>query len=58
MYQLWMIGALDNTEQLTPLGRRMVEFPIDPSPAKMLIFAEQLGCTAEIVVSSLMIAFL
>lgn len=50
MYQLWVLGALDNTGSLTPLGRKMVEFPLDPPLAKMLIFAEQLGCTTEILV--------
>ena len=33
MYQLWILGALDNTGQLTPLGRKMVEFPIDALPS-------------------------
>jgi len=27
----------------------MVEFPLDPSLSKMMIMAEQLGCTSEIV---------
>jgi len=49
MYQLWVLGALDNIGALTPLGRKMVEFPLDPPLAKMLIFAEELGCTAEIL---------
>ncbi|EXX76145.1 Pre-mRNA-splicing factor ATP-dependent RNA helicase PRP16 [Rhizophagus irregularis] len=49
MYQLWILGALDNTGELTPLGRRMVEFPLDPSLSKMLITSEELGCTAEIL---------
>jgi len=49
MYQLWILGSLDNNGHLTPLGRRMVEFPLDPPLAKMLIFGEELGCTAEIV---------
>ena len=43
MYQLWVLGALDNTGGLTVLGRKMVEFPLDPALAKMLIFSEQLG---------------
>ena len=30
-------------------GRKMVEFPLDPSLSKMMIMAEQLGCTSEIV---------
>ena len=50
MYQLWVLGALDNTGGLTPLGRKMVEFPLDPPLAKMLIFAEDLGCTYEILI--------
>ena len=31
-------------------GRKMVEFPLDPSLSKMMIMAEELGCTSEIVV--------
>jgi len=50
MYQLWVLGALDNTGALTPLGRKMVEFPLDPPLAKMLIFSESLGCTYEILI--------
>jgi len=50
MYQLWVLGALDNTGALTPLGRKMVEFPLDPPLAKMLIFAENLGCTEEVLI--------
>eukprot|EP00004_Rigifila_ramosa_P027499 TRINITY_DN899_c0_g2_i1.p1 TRINITY_DN899_c0_g2~~TRINITY_DN899_c0_g2_i1.p1 ORF type:complete len:1026 (+),score=231.74 TRINITY_DN899_c0_g2_i1:1-3078(+) len=49
MYQLWVLGALDNTGDLTPLGRKMVEFPLDPPLCKMLIVAEDMGCTAEIL---------
>jgi len=58
MYQLWVLGALDNTGELTPLGRKMVEFPLDPSLSKMLIVADELGCTAEILVNSLLIIFI
>ncbi|KAJ1675365.1 hypothetical protein EV182_001413, partial [Spiromyces aspiralis] len=49
MYQLWVLGALDNTGEITALGRKMVEFPLDPSLAKMLITADELGCTAEVL---------
>lgn len=51
MYQLWITGALDNTGSLTPLGRQMVEFPLDPSLSKMLIVSLDMGCSAEILVS-------
>jgi len=50
MYQLWVLGALDNTGQLTPLGRNMVEFPLDPALSKMLIVSEEMGCSMEILV--------
>lgn len=39
MYQLWVLGALDNNGELSRLGRAMVEFPLDPPLAKMLLFA-------------------
>jgi pre-mRNA-splicing factor ATP-dependent RNA helicase DHX38/PRP16 len=37
MYQLWVLGALDDKGELTPLGRKMVEFPLDPPLSKMVI---------------------
>lgn len=49
MYQLWILGALDNTGALTPLGRQMVEFPLAPALSKMLIVAAQLECSSEIL---------
>lgn len=49
MYQLWTLGALDNTGSLTPVGSRMVEFPLDPPLSRMLVSADELGCTAEAV---------
>jgi len=50
MYQLWVLGALDNTGELTETGKKMNEFPCDPSLSKMLIMSEELGCTSEILV--------
>ena len=49
MFQLWILGALDNTGNLTKLGRKMVQFPLDPPLAKMLLMGHQLGCTSEIL---------
>ncbi|CEP11000.1 hypothetical protein [Parasitella parasitica] len=49
MYQLWIINAFDNTGELTDAGKKMNEFPLDPSLAKMLIAAEEQGCTAEVL---------
>ena len=59
MYQLWVQGALGNLGDLTDMGRKMVEFPLDPSLSKMLIMSEAMGCTTEILVCLLVcIAFL
>eukprot|EP00890_Picochlorum_soloecismus_P002226 jgi/Picsp_1/3003/NSC_01225-R1_pre-mrna-splicing factor atp-dependent rna helicase prp16-like len=49
MYQLWILGALDNTGALTSLGRKMVEFPLDPPLAKMLLVGEEMGCSNEVL---------
>ena len=49
MYQLWILGALDNTGALTKLGRKMVEFPLDPPLAKMLLVGEEMGCSNEVL---------
>ena len=51
MYQLWVLGALDNTGDLTPMGRRMVEFPLDPPLSKLLLFAQESGgCSTEVLI--------
>jgi pre-mRNA-splicing factor ATP-dependent RNA helicase DHX38/PRP16 len=49
MYQLWWLGALDNTGTLTTVGRHMVEFPLDPALAKMLLTGAELGCSNEVL---------
>lgn len=49
MYQLWVLGALSNTGCLTDLGWKMVEFPLDPPLAKMLLMGEQLECLNEVL---------
>ena len=48
MYQLWVLGALGNTGELTKLGRKMVEFPLDPPLAKMLLIGAEMGCSNEV----------
>src|ERR1700742_2219880 len=49
MYLLWMLGALDNMGDLTPVGRKMSEFPMEPSMAKMLIASVEYKCSAEML---------
>lgn len=49
MFDLWALGALDNLGELTALGRKMSAFPMDPSLAKLLITAEEYGCSEEMI---------
>ncbi|EFH47800.1 EMB3011 [Arabidopsis lyrata subsp. lyrata] len=49
MYQLWVLGALNNVGGLTDLGWKMVEFPLDPPLAKMLLMGERLDCINEVL---------
>ncbi|KAL2756917.1 hypothetical protein ACRALDRAFT_2121403 [Sodiomyces alcalophilus JCM 7366] len=49
MFDLWALGALDNLGELTSLGRKMSAFPMDPSLAKLLITAEEYGCSEEMI---------
>ncbi|VDM95109.1 unnamed protein product [Thelazia callipaeda] len=49
MYQLWTLGALDNVGRLTDLGRKMVEFPLDPTLSKMLIVSDGMRCSDEVL---------
>ncbi len=48
-YQLWILGALGDNGALTKLGRRMAEFPLDPSLAKMLLVGEEMRCSEEVL---------
>ena len=49
MYQLWVLGALDNVGNLTPLGQKMSEFPMEPSLAKILIMSTEYKCSEEML---------
>lgn len=49
MYQLWVIGALDNVGELTPLGRKLSMFPMDPSLGKILVSSVEYGCSSEML---------
>ena len=47
LFQLWALGALDALGHLTPLGRAMVQYPLDPALSKMLLVAADHRCAAE-----------
>ena len=48
--QLRELGAMDNAERLTPLGKRLAQLPIDPRVGRMLFAAQEQGCLAEILI--------
>ncbi len=50
MYQLWILGALENTGRLTDLGRQMADFPLDPPMSKMVIVSVDMRCSAEMLI--------
>ena len=39
--QLYALGALNHKGELTKLGRRMAEFPVDPMLSKMILASER-----------------
>lgn len=46
---LYALGALSVKGELTPTGRKMAEFPMDPMFCKCLLTSGQYGVTAEIL---------
>ena len=51
LHDLWAIGALDNLGQLTKLGQSMIQFPIEPTLAKLILLSTQseFHCSEEII---------
>ncbi|KAF1832960.1 P-loop containing nucleoside triphosphate hydrolase protein [Decorospora gaudefroyi] len=49
LFDLWALGALDNIGNLTPLGKTMIAFPMDPSLAKLIITAVEYECSSEML---------
>ena len=47
--QLYALGALNDHGQLTKLGRKMAELPMDPKMSKAIISAEDMGVVSELV---------
>lgn len=47
--QLYALGALNDRGELTKLGRRMAEFPLDPMLSKMILASEKYHCSEEII---------
>ena len=47
--QLYALGSLNDRGELTKLGRRMAEFPLEPMLSKSVIVAEQYKCVSEVL---------
>jgi pre-mRNA-splicing factor ATP-dependent RNA helicase DHX16 len=54
--QLYALGALNHNGELTKLGRRMAEFPVDPMLSKMLIASEKYKCSEEVLTITAMLS--
>ncbi len=50
-YQLLAeLGAIDDTRQLTPMGRELAKLPLDPKIARLLLAGRQYHCLQEILI--------
>lgn len=47
--QLYALGALNDRGELTKLGRRMAEFPLDPMMSKAVLASEKYLCVSEVI---------
>ncbi|BFZ20424.1 hypothetical protein BsWGS_23462 [Bradybaena similaris] len=54
--QLYALGALNHMGELTKLGRRMAEFPVDPMMSKMILASEKYKCSKEVVTIAAMLS--
>ncbi|KAI6152416.1 P-loop containing nucleoside triphosphate hydrolase protein [Pisolithus tinctorius] len=46
---LWILGALDDSKTLTPLGRQMASFPVEPYLARIILASSTHECTSEVI---------
>ncbi|CAH8317202.1 unnamed protein product [Eruca vesicaria subsp. sativa] len=53
---LYALGALDAKSEITKLGERMVEFPVDPMLSKMIVGSEKYKCSVEIITIAAMLS--
>jgi ATP-dependent helicase HrpA len=44
------LGALDFAKELTPLGKKLARFPVDPRIGRMILAGAELGCLREVLV--------
>ena len=49
MEHLYALGSLNDEGELTKLGRKMAEFPCDPTMSKCIVASEKYGCVSDIL---------
>ncbi|KAK2143518.1 hypothetical protein LSH36_834g00067 [Paralvinella palmiformis] len=54
--QLYALGALNHLGELTKMGRKMAEFPVDPMLSKMILASEKYKCVEEILTITAMLS--
>ncbi|ESQ55769.1 hypothetical protein EUTSA_v10024349mg [Eutrema salsugineum] len=53
---LYALGALDGKGEITKLGERMLEFPVDPMLSKMIVGSERYKCSGEMITIAAMLS--
>lgn len=46
---LWLLGAIDHKQQLTPAGKEMASFPLEPQHACAIVASKDFACTSEVL---------
>lgn len=54
--QLYALGALNHMGELTKLGRKMAELPVDPMMSKMILASEKYKCVEQVISISAMLS--
>lgn len=52
---LYLLGAMKQDGRLTRTGRRMAEFPMDPSLSKCIVYANAVGCLRHMSIAAAML---
>ena len=47
---LFELGAIDDKQRLTQLGRKLSRFPVDPRVARVIVAAGEYGCVTEVLI--------
>jgi HrpA-like RNA helicase len=55
LYQLYLLGAIDNNERITPIGSLMTLLPLDPPLSRILIESIRLQCLPEVLTLTAML---